>query len=113
MGAEATSDVTSSSGPVKLEDLQRILSNIGPEGTFFSVVSHVQYYFFIFYFFNLNICLLMFLLFFALKFVFFTIHIADMAGDTDGGQNLILAHNCLISGYMICPSRFFGILSSL
>ncbi|KAK9269757.1 hypothetical protein L1049_001535 [Liquidambar formosana] len=30
VGAEVTSDVTSSSGPVKLEDLQRILSNIGP-----------------------------------------------------------------------------------
>lgn len=30
LGAEAISDVTSSSGPVKLEDLQRILSNIGP-----------------------------------------------------------------------------------
>ncbi|PIA43975.1 hypothetical protein AQUCO_01800203v1 [Aquilegia coerulea] len=29
-GAEGTSDVTSSSGLVKLEDLQRILSNIGP-----------------------------------------------------------------------------------
>ncbi|PRQ36987.1 putative 26S proteasome complex ubiquitin receptor, subunit Rpn13, UCH-binding protein [Rosa chinensis] len=28
LGAEASSDVTSSSGPVKLEDLQRILSNI-------------------------------------------------------------------------------------
>ena len=33
LGAEVTSDVTSSSGPVKLEDLQRILSNIGPAGT--------------------------------------------------------------------------------
>eukprot|EP00256_Glycine_max_P069711 XP_025984306.1 26S proteasome regulatory subunit RPN13-like isoform X2 [Glycine max] len=31
LGVEATSDVTSS-GPVKLEDLQRILSNIGPAG---------------------------------------------------------------------------------
>ncbi|KAK8635456.1 hypothetical protein V6N13_004193 [Hibiscus sabdariffa] len=30
LGAEAFSDVTSSSGPVKLEDLQRILSSIGP-----------------------------------------------------------------------------------
>ncbi|KAJ4709172.1 Regulatory particle non-ATPase 13 [Melia azedarach] len=30
LGAEVSSDVTSSSGPVKLEDLQRILSNIGP-----------------------------------------------------------------------------------
>ncbi|XWS52337.1 hypothetical protein CRYUN_Cryun11dG0059200 [Craigia yunnanensis] len=30
LGAEAISDVTSSSGPVKLEDLQRILSSIGP-----------------------------------------------------------------------------------
>ncbi|XP_021277122.1 26S proteasome regulatory subunit RPN13 isoform X2 [Herrania umbratica] len=30
LGAEAISDVTSSSGPVKLEDLQRILSNIEP-----------------------------------------------------------------------------------
>lgn len=29
-GAEGTSDVTSSSGPVKLEDLQRILSNMQP-----------------------------------------------------------------------------------
>lgn len=33
IGAEVTSDSTSSSGPVKLEDLQRILSNIGPAGT--------------------------------------------------------------------------------
>lgn len=32
LGAEVTSDVTSSSGPVKLEDLQRILSNIEPAG---------------------------------------------------------------------------------
>lgn len=32
LGAEAISDVTSSSGPVKLEDLQRILSSIGPAG---------------------------------------------------------------------------------
>lgn len=31
MGTEVTSDVTSS-GPVKLADLQRILSNIGPAG---------------------------------------------------------------------------------
>ncbi|GMI74222.1 regulatory particle non-ATPase 13 [Hibiscus trionum] len=30
LGGEAISDVTSSSGPVKLEDLQRILSSIGP-----------------------------------------------------------------------------------
>ncbi|XP_062115363.1 26S proteasome regulatory subunit RPN13 [Humulus lupulus] len=30
LGAEVSSDVSSSSGPVKLEDLQRILSNIGP-----------------------------------------------------------------------------------
>ncbi|KAL9442265.1 hypothetical protein AB3S75_020715 [Citrus x aurantiifolia] len=30
LGGEAISDVTSSSGPVKLEDLQRIFSNIGP-----------------------------------------------------------------------------------
>ncbi|XP_048329605.1 26S proteasome regulatory subunit RPN13 isoform X1 [Ziziphus jujuba] len=30
LGAEVTSEATSSSGPVKLEDLQRILSNIGP-----------------------------------------------------------------------------------
>jgi|UniRef100_A0A2N9G0T8 26S proteasome regulatory subunit N13 len=30
LGADVTSEVTSSSGPVKLEDLQRILSNIGP-----------------------------------------------------------------------------------
>ncbi|GMN53550.1 hypothetical protein TIFTF001_022695 [Ficus carica] len=30
LGAEVCSDVSSSSGPVKLEDLQRILSNIGP-----------------------------------------------------------------------------------
>ncbi|KAK8690206.1 hypothetical protein V6N13_088907 [Hibiscus sabdariffa] len=30
LGAEATSDVTSSSGPGKLEDLQRILCSIGP-----------------------------------------------------------------------------------
>ena len=34
LGVEATSDVTSS-GPVKLEDLQRILSNIGPAGNKF------------------------------------------------------------------------------
>ena len=33
-GAEAISDVTSSSGPVKLEDLQRILSNIDARGMF-------------------------------------------------------------------------------
>ncbi|KAJ6747186.1 ADHESION REGULATING MOLECULE 1 110 KDA CELL MEMBRANE GLYCOPROTEIN [Salix koriyanagi] len=32
-GAEAISDVTSSSGPVKLEDLQRILSNIDARGS--------------------------------------------------------------------------------
>uniref|UniRef100_A0A6M2E625 Uncharacterized protein n=1 Tax=Populus davidiana TaxID=266767 RepID=A0A6M2E625_9ROSI len=32
LGAEAISDVTSSSGPVKMEDLQRILSNIGARG---------------------------------------------------------------------------------
>ncbi|CAL8990306.1 unnamed protein product [Prunus brigantina] len=32
-GAEVSSDVTSSSGPVKLEDLQRILSNIDPADT--------------------------------------------------------------------------------
>ncbi|WCJ34664.1 regulatory particle non-ATPase 13 [Euphorbia peplus] len=32
-GSEVTSDVSSSSGPVKLEDLQRILSNIGQGGT--------------------------------------------------------------------------------
>ncbi|OMO53228.1 26S proteasome complex ubiquitin receptor, subunit Rpn13 [Corchorus capsularis] len=32
LGAEAISDVTSSSGPVKLEDLQRILSSIGSGG---------------------------------------------------------------------------------
>nr|TKR74877.1 hypothetical protein D5086_0000290710 [Populus alba] len=31
LGAEVMSDVTSSSGPMKLEDLQRILSNIGAE----------------------------------------------------------------------------------
>ena len=31
LGAEVMSDVTSSSGPLKLEDLQRILSNIGAE----------------------------------------------------------------------------------
>ncbi|KAF9614519.1 hypothetical protein IFM89_018989 [Coptis chinensis] len=31
-GAEGTSEVTSSSGPVRLEDLQRILSNIAPAG---------------------------------------------------------------------------------
>jgi hypothetical protein len=30
------SDVTSSSGPMKLEDLQKILSNIGAGGMFFS-----------------------------------------------------------------------------
>ncbi|KAF4365537.1 hypothetical protein G4B88_025716 [Cannabis sativa] len=30
LGADVSSDVSSSSGPVKLEDLQRILSNIGP-----------------------------------------------------------------------------------
>jgi len=35
LGVEATSDVTSS-GPVKLEDLQRILSNIGPAGNKFN-----------------------------------------------------------------------------
>lgn len=35
-GAEVSSDVTSSSGPVKLEDLQRILSNIDPAGIKFS-----------------------------------------------------------------------------
>ncbi|KAH8482920.1 hypothetical protein H0E87_031545, partial [Populus deltoides] len=29
LGAEVMSDVTSSSGPMKLEDLQKILSNIG------------------------------------------------------------------------------------
>lgn len=34
MGAEGTSEVTSS-GPVKLADLQRILSNIGSSGTLF------------------------------------------------------------------------------
>jgi len=34
LGAEAISDVTSSSGPVKMEDLQRILSNIGARGMF-------------------------------------------------------------------------------
>ncbi|KAK9097671.1 hypothetical protein Syun_024716 [Stephania yunnanensis] len=33
--AEVTSDVTSSSGPVKLEDLQRILSNIGHGNMFY------------------------------------------------------------------------------
>ncbi|XP_065847976.1 26S proteasome regulatory subunit RPN13 [Euphorbia lathyris] len=33
LGAEVTSDVSSSSGPVKLEDLQRILSNIGQGGS--------------------------------------------------------------------------------
>lgn len=32
LGAEVISDVSSSSGPVKLEDLQRILSNIEPAG---------------------------------------------------------------------------------
>lgn len=32
LGAEVSSDVTSSSGPVKLEDLQRILSNIDRAG---------------------------------------------------------------------------------
>lgn len=32
LGTEAISDVSSSSGPVKLEDLQRILSNIGSAG---------------------------------------------------------------------------------
>ncbi|KAJ6857722.1 hypothetical protein NC651_039214 [Populus alba x Populus x berolinensis] len=32
LGAEVMSDVTSSSGPMKLEDLQRILSNIGSSG---------------------------------------------------------------------------------
>lgn len=40
LGAEVSSDVTSSSGPVKLEDLQRILSNIGPAG-----MSLVGYFF--------------------------------------------------------------------
>lgn len=40
MGTEVSSDVTSS-GPVKLADLQRILSNIGPAGAtqFNSVLS--------------------------------------------------------------------------
>ncbi|CAK7345798.1 unnamed protein product [Dovyalis caffra] len=33
LGSEVMSDVTSSSGPVKLEDLQRILSNIGAGGS--------------------------------------------------------------------------------
>ncbi|KAL3567161.1 hypothetical protein D5086_032576, partial [Populus alba] len=33
LGAEVMSDVTSSSGPMKLEDLQRILSNIGAGGS--------------------------------------------------------------------------------
>lgn len=33
MGAEVVSDVTSAPGPVKLADLQRILSNIGSSGT--------------------------------------------------------------------------------
>lgn len=32
LGAEVISDVSSSSGPVKMEDLQRILSNIEPAG---------------------------------------------------------------------------------
>lgn len=32
MGAEGVSDVTSAPGPVKLSDLQRILSNIQSEG---------------------------------------------------------------------------------
>jgi hypothetical protein len=36
LGAEVMSDVTSSSGPLKLEDLQRILSNIGAGGMFCS-----------------------------------------------------------------------------
>ena len=34
LGAEVMSDVNSSSEPVKLEDLQRILSNIGAGGVF-------------------------------------------------------------------------------
>lgn len=37
MGAEASSDVTSA-GPVKLADLQRILSNIGSSGFFCQVM---------------------------------------------------------------------------
>jgi hypothetical protein len=36
LGAEVMSDVNSSSEPVKLEDLQRILSNIGAGGVFCS-----------------------------------------------------------------------------
>lgn len=32
LGADVTSDVTSSAGPVRMADLQRILSSIGPQG---------------------------------------------------------------------------------
>ncbi|KAG6741128.1 hypothetical protein POTOM_056616 [Populus tomentosa] len=41
LGAEVMSDVTSSLGPMKLEDLQRILSNIGAEGGPRDVMIHV------------------------------------------------------------------------
>ncbi|KAL9377270.1 hypothetical protein Peur_031390 [Populus x canadensis] len=43
LGAEVMSDITSSSGPVKLEDLQRILSNIGGGGMFCSdsAIDHI------------------------------------------------------------------------
>jgi hypothetical protein len=43
LGAEVMSDVTSSSGPLKLEDLQRILSNIGAGGMFCSdsAIDHI------------------------------------------------------------------------
>lgn len=45
MGAEAISEVTSS-GPVKLADLQRILNNIGSTGIFSLVllVGHILFY---------------------------------------------------------------------
>ena len=43
LGAEVMSDVNSSSEPVKLEDLQRILSNIGAGGVFCSdsAIDHI------------------------------------------------------------------------
>jgi hypothetical protein len=43
LGAEVMNDVNSSSEPVRLEDLQRILSNIGSGGVFcsFSASDHI------------------------------------------------------------------------